>query len=81
MSVTSKLQQGSSSNFACRVPMPGKSRLAKVARITAKIAAGLVAFVLLIVLVLFLVNSFVPEPARLGHSLPLVYTHRGALDG
>lgn len=35
-----------------------KSRLAKIARITAKIAAGLVAFVLLIVFALFLVNSF-----------------------
>jgi hypothetical protein len=34
-----------------------KSRLGKIARITAKITAGLVAFVLLIVLGLFLVNS------------------------
>jgi hypothetical protein len=40
------------------MPVTSKSRLAKVARITAKITAGLVAFVLLIALVLFLVNSF-----------------------
>jgi hypothetical protein len=39
--------------------MPGKSRLAKMARITAKIALGLASFVVLVVLALFLVNSFV----------------------
>jgi hypothetical protein len=38
--------------------MPGTSRLARIARITAKIAAGLIAFVLLLLLAWVLVNSF-----------------------
>jgi hypothetical protein len=38
--------------------MPGKSRPAKVARIAAKIAIGLIAFVLLFVLTCFILNSF-----------------------
>jgi hypothetical protein len=38
--------------------MPGKSRLAKMARMTAKIALGLTAFILLIVLAGFILNSF-----------------------
>lgn len=38
--------------------MPGKTRLAKVARITAKIAAGLIALVFLFIFALFLANSF-----------------------
>jgi hypothetical protein len=38
--------------------MPGKTLLTKVARITAKIAAGLISFVLLIVVAGFVLNSF-----------------------
>jgi hypothetical protein len=38
--------------------MPGTPRLARIARITARILAGLSVFLLAIVLVLFLVNSF-----------------------
>ena len=41
-----------------RVAMPGTPRLARIARITAKIFVGITAFLLVIVLVLFLVNSF-----------------------
>jgi hypothetical protein len=40
------------------VPVSLKSRLAKIARITAKITLGLVTFVILTVLVLFILNSF-----------------------
>jgi hypothetical protein len=41
-----------------RVAMSGQSRLARIARIAAKIAAGLLAVVILIVIALFLANSF-----------------------
>jgi hypothetical protein len=45
--------------------MPGKPRLARIARIIAKIASGLAAFIFLLVLALFLVNSFdVPLSAQ-----------------
>lgn len=45
--------------------MPGTSRLAKMARITAKIASGLAAIVFLTLLALFIVNSFdVPLTAQ-----------------
>ena len=39
-------------------PMPGTSRLARIARISAKVTAGLAAVLLLIGLVLFIVNCF-----------------------
>jgi hypothetical protein len=45
--------------------MPGKPRLARIARITAKIASGLAAVIFLVVLSLFIVNSFdVPLSAQ-----------------
>src|SRR5882757_6997770 len=38
--------------------MPGTTRLAKIARITAKVLGGLIAFVFLVTVAWFIVNSF-----------------------